>query len=278
MNEDPSFGGIRPPVNPAWEGQSIFDGLAIHAHQGLFDAELKQGTARTLNPVRGAAAFGVVLGLIILLETLTLPLVATDPAIHIIIGVALIPALVIKLGYSGIRFVRYYREDEETVRIGPPFPLARVIAPLLVATTVLLVGSGLEMTFAGPTSFSVTFLAPAHFLIAIVWYVLLASHGYVYWRRSQRSIRRDLAQVLHRFRSREGARMRIGLALVSLIIGAALATPVHSEISRWTQAAKDPSTITAAPVPLTYYSPYARKLGEKRHALKYKIGLENRTR
>jgi hypothetical protein len=267
---------VRPGVNPAWEEHSFFDNLAVLAHQSLFDAEFARAKPRPLSAARGAAFFGVVLLLFTALETLSLPFVASDPAIHIIIGVALIPALVFKLVYSGIGFARYYREGEDSVRYGAPFPLAKAITFALLAATVLLVASGLEMTFGGPTSFSMTFVAPVHFLIAIIWYLLLAMHGYVYWRRSKRSVSLDFGAVINRVHNRQGARGRITLALLSLILGATLAIPVHSEITRWTQAARDAKATPAAPTPITQYSPYSRKLGERRLELKYKIGLENR--
>ena len=65
-------------------------------------------------------------------------------SVHVFLGVLLAGPLAIKLGSTGYQFLRYYTGSPAFVRKGPPRVALRVLAPLLVATTLLLIGSGIR--------------------------------------------------------------------------------------------------------------------------------------
>lgn len=65
--------------------------------------------------------------------------------VHFFVGFLLMPLIVIKLASVGYRFGAYYLRDAEYHEAGPPPWLARLLAPLLVASAVVLFGSGVEM-------------------------------------------------------------------------------------------------------------------------------------
>ncbi len=48
------------------------------------------------------------------------------------------------------RFVRYYSGSAPDVRKGPPAPLLRVLGPLVVLTSVAVLGTGIMLAVAGP--------------------------------------------------------------------------------------------------------------------------------
>ena len=102
-----------------------------------------------LNPdgnERLTAAVGVLLLVPIAVELATILLgVHTFMSLHVFVGVALIPPVLLKLGSTGWRFARYYTRSRAYVAHGPPQLAMRLLAPLLVAATVILFGSGVAM-------------------------------------------------------------------------------------------------------------------------------------
>ena len=71
-------------------------------------------------------------------------------SVHVFVGVLMAGPLAVKLASTGWRFVRYYAGSPAYVREGPP-PLAlRMLAPLLVASTLAVVGTGFALVVTGP--------------------------------------------------------------------------------------------------------------------------------
>ncbi|HEU0315871.1 MAG TPA: hypothetical protein VFR49_01000, partial [Solirubrobacteraceae bacterium] len=62
--------------------------------------------------------------------------------VHLFVGVLLVPPVLLKLGTTGYRFVHYYAGTRRYRRKGPPRPALRLIAPVLVLTTVAVLASG----------------------------------------------------------------------------------------------------------------------------------------
>jgi len=68
---------------------------------------------------------------------------------HVFIGMVLVPPIVLKIGSTGYRFVRYYSGSPAFRRKGPPPPLLRLLGPFVVVLTVTLFSSGIALLFAG---------------------------------------------------------------------------------------------------------------------------------
>lgn len=252
------------------EENSLFEHIFDHASFDRLDEERARESPRAIAVARGVALGGVALLVLSALEVLT----ALDLRIalfwHIVIGVVLIPMLVLKLGLATWRFASFYRSSSPAhVRSAPWLPL-RLLAPLLVVVTVLVVLSGAELTFAGPTSFSDTFLAPAHFLLAGIWLVLLFIHTFAYSKRSLHSSGHDLRGALAR---RSGSLLRTGLVVVALAAGVALAYTALGQARAW-QHAMDTGTRLAAIAdrqPVPGYSPRSLADGRRRQATHLRI-------
>jgi hypothetical protein len=90
-----------------------------------------------LNPdgnERLTAAVGVLLLVPIVVELATILLgVHAFMSLHVFVGLALIPPILLKLGSTGWRFVRYYTRSRPYVAHGPPQLAMRLLAPLLAA-------------------------------------------------------------------------------------------------------------------------------------------------
>lgn len=69
---------------------------------------------------------------------------------HVAIGALLIPPALLKTGSTGWRMVRYYTRNRPYVDAGPPPMLLRLLGPLVVVSTLGLLGSGVLLVLLGP--------------------------------------------------------------------------------------------------------------------------------
>jgi hypothetical protein len=122
---------------------------------------------------RLTAATAVVL--VVLLAALGVTILSIHRLIwwHFLLGMLLIPLVLLKLGSTGWRFVRYYRGSPEYVRRGPPLLPLRLMAPLVVAATVAVFGSGVALLVVGPAGGILVGLHKASF---VVWFAVTALH------------------------------------------------------------------------------------------------------
>jgi hypothetical protein len=106
---------------------------------------------------------------------------------HIVIGLLLIPPVALKLVSTGYRFLRYYTRDAAYVAKGPPHLLMRVLAPLLVAMTLIVLGTGVAMLALGPGSHRDVLLG-LHKTSFVLWFFLMSVHVLVYAPRLPRLV------------------------------------------------------------------------------------------
>src|ERR1700719_865897 len=95
---------------------------------------------------RLTAAAGLVLLILTLIELGTIVFgLHQFLSLHVFVGFVLIPAVLLKLASTGWRFARYYSRSDAYRAHGPPKLGMRLLAPLFVAATVALFGSGVAM-------------------------------------------------------------------------------------------------------------------------------------
>jgi len=92
------------------------------------------------------------LGLLIafLAELVTLLDVTGLISWHIIIGVLLVPPALVKTATTGWRILRYYTGNRAYRQAGPPPLLLRLLGPVVVLTTLAVLGTGLALIAVGP--------------------------------------------------------------------------------------------------------------------------------
>lgn len=175
-----------------------------------------EGTGRVgvVGNQRLTALASAVLFVLFLVILATLPLIRQLLQVHIVVGVLLLGPLVIKLGTTGYRFVRYYTRSPEFVSAGPPRLTLRILAPLLVVTTLVLVGSGIADLATGPAMAGP--FTEVHDLSAMAWIVLSSIHVFAYIRRSVRRGADDVRDHEHV----EGRRPRLITVAVGVAAGA----------------------------------------------------------
>jgi hypothetical protein len=105
--------------------------------------------------------------------------------LHFIVGFLLIGPVLLKIASTGYRFVRYYAGSAPYVRKGPPAPVLRVLAPLVVLMSVAVIGTGVVLALVGPGSGPWLFLHKATF---ILWFGVMTIHVVNYAPRLPRML------------------------------------------------------------------------------------------
>lgn len=180
---------------------------------------------------RLTAMTGVTLLGLLFIEGLTILAIRTLLVPHIFIGFLLVPPLMLKLGSTGYRFVRYYTGNRRYRAAGPPNPLLRLLAPLLVLTVVVLIISGIMLLVTGPQD------GPwrrIHILSFIAWFGVMSIHVLAY---AGRAIHLTWLDLVSRGRqAAAGAVTRRSLLLASLVLGVAIAIAVLPLDNTWVHA------------------------------------------
>ena len=173
-----------------------------------------------LGGVRGneilTAAAGAVLVVLVLAEAATTLDLRGLLREHLLIGLVLIPPVILKLGSTGYRFVRYYTHDAAYEEKGPPMLLLRLLAPVLVLSTLALFVSGVLLLAAGQVSRTLLQIHDVSFIVfAIAW----VPHVIWYLPRTVRSLRTDWRDMARRAFPGAGVRA----TLIALAVGSGLA-------------------------------------------------------
>jgi succinate dehydrogenase hydrophobic anchor subunit len=129
---------------------------------------------------------GFVLLLLLFAEGVTVLRVGALVVPHIAIGAALLAPVALKLSTTGWKIVRYYTHAPDYVRAGPPPMARRLLAPVVMVTTVGLLATGIGLMLIGPGSTGrLSFLHKAFFAL---WFLAMAVHVLVHVARSLRSV------------------------------------------------------------------------------------------
>lgn len=178
---------------------------------------------------RMTALAGAVLLVLILVELVSAAYLRTLLSVHVFFGVLLVGPLVVKLGSTGSRFLRYYTKSPAFVRKGPPHLALRVLAPLLIATTLVVIGSGIGLVVTGPTQAGP--LLPLHGFSVLVWLPLIAIHVFAYIWRVPRLVADDWSKPSAE--QAPGRGRRLGMNLGVLLLGAIAAILLLPASAPW---------------------------------------------
>jgi hypothetical protein len=156
----------------------------MHSKAGTAPRYERGGVLRRLPGADGNERLTAITGavLLVLLAVEGFTLVALRPLlpVHFFVGMLLVGPVVLKAGSTGYRFVRYYSGAPDYRRKGPPNPLLRLIGPVVLLSSLAVLGTGVLLAFAGPGNQQFLFLHKASF---VIWFVLMAVHVLAYvWR------------------------------------------------------------------------------------------------
>jgi hypothetical protein len=120
------------------------------------------------------AVTGAILLVLLLVIGVTIVRIGQLLSVHLFVGLLLVGPVALKLGSTGYRFVRYYSGDAAYRREGPPLTPLRLIAPMIVLSTLTVFVSGLVLLFEGPSDRAQVLLI--HKVSFIVWVVFTSLH------------------------------------------------------------------------------------------------------
>ncbi len=123
---------------------------------------------------RLTAATGIVLIVLLAVIGLTLLRLRTLIWVHLFVGLLLLGPIALKMASTGYRFVRYYASSPAYVERGAPAWILRMSAPVVVASTLAVFGTGVALLLVGPGSAGL--LRPLHKASFILWIAVTALH------------------------------------------------------------------------------------------------------
>jgi hypothetical protein len=174
------------------------------------------------------SASAVLLTVLLIAEGLTIVHMGGLVNAHMFIGMVLIGPVVLKLASTGYRFVRYYTGSRPYRAKGPPPLPLRLLAPVLVATTLAVFVTGVLLLIAGHKSDT---LLLVHKVSFIVWGAVFAVHFLAYVPRVMRSLLADWGAA--RREAVPGAGLRGLLLTAALGGGAALGLSLLGAMEAW---------------------------------------------
>jgi hypothetical protein len=150
---------------------------ARHRHRRAPSADGAAGNERL------TAMTGAVLLALFAAEGLTILRIHRLLSVHFFLGMLLLGPVALKVTSTGYRFVRYYGGSAPYVRKGPPALPMRLLGPLVMATSLGVLGTGVMLALAGPDSGQWLFLHKATF---VLWFGVMTIHVLVYAPRLPR--------------------------------------------------------------------------------------------
>jgi hypothetical protein len=199
----------------------------ISESQPAAGAPRRERTGGAEGNARLTAATAVVLLALLTVEALTLLSLQSFLSWHIFVGMLLLPVVALKLASTGHRFLRYYAGRRDYVSAGPPILVLRMLAPLLIATTIALFTTGVLLAALGPGSGVVLKLHQASF---VVWAGALSLHVLAHALRVPRLVGPDL----HGGRGVQSAGLRLALVAGAVATGLVVALATLPWIEPWT--------------------------------------------
>jgi hypothetical protein len=134
--------------------------------------------------------------------------------VHVGLGFALIPILLVKLGSTGWRAVNYYFDRDPYRAAGPPWLLPRVMALPLTVCAVAATISGVVLWVTGTDRGA---WATVHIYSAVSLAVVVVAHLAIYTRKAFRASTRSLEEPT----TTRQERLMVWALLVALVVGAA---------------------------------------------------------
>lgn len=191
----------------------------------------EQGAEGADGNARLTRSAGLVLLVALFLEGITLLEVSDLIALHIFLGLLLIPPTALKIASTAYRFFRYYTHSPAYVSHGPPHPVLRMTAPLLIVFTAAVLATGVALLVVGPERPGLN--PAAHKASFILWFAAMALHVLGHLKEVVVLRRRDWLPRADRARPR-GRGLRRGLVAMSLVAGIALGAALLPAASAWT--------------------------------------------
>jgi hypothetical protein len=193
----------------------------------------RRADAGAAGNARLTAANAAVLLVLLAAEGVTILRVRELLSPHVFIGVMLIPPVLVKVASTTWRFARYYTGAPAYRRKGPPPVLLRLLGPVVVILTLVLLFSGVGLLLVSRPWLSL--LLKVHKASFVLWFGAMTVHviahvGEVFRLAPRDWLRRGRREVT-------GAGARQWLIAVSLVAGVMLGFLLLGQVGHWLSAA-----------------------------------------
>lgn len=211
--------------------------MNAHARTSRASTRPAERASRAAAGVEGnsrlTASNGVLLIGLLAVEGVTILSVRQLITLHMYLGILLVGPVLLKAASTLYRFARYYRGAPAYRRKGPPHPILRLIGPLVILSTLAVLGTGIGLIFTGPGHREP--LLTLHQGSFIAWLALMGIHVLGHLREAATACWRDLRPARADPAAKHRA-IRAGALVIALIAGVGLATALMPSASSWTHA------------------------------------------
>ena len=219
------------------DGARVAGGAARPGHGAASPRTRPAGVGRRRGPRRDGVeanarltgSTAAVLLVLLAVEGVTILRIVPLLGVHVFIGMLLIPPVLLKIGSTTWRFAKYYMGDPEYRRKGPPLPLLRLLGPVLVVLTLLVLASGVALLF-GPVG-SRGILLLVHQGSFVIWLIVLALHVLGHFVDTARLAPRDWYWRTRR--EIKGAGLRRWLVATAVALGMIVGAVTLPQVGPW---------------------------------------------
>jgi hypothetical protein len=153
--------------------------------------------------------------------------------LHFFVGMLLIGPVLLKIGSTVYRFIRYYTGSAPYVRKGPPSLVMRVLGPLVILTSVGVIGSGVMLAVTGPGNGQWMLWKSLHQASFILWVGVVTIHVLNYAPRLPRMLAARVGRPAGGRAELFSGSGRWLMLCVSLAVGIAIAALTAHLSSKW---------------------------------------------
>ena len=172
---------------------------------------------------------GAVLFVLLAAEGVTVVQVKQLVSVHVFIGMLLVPFVLLKTASTTYRATGYYRGDAAYVEKGPPPMILRLTGPLMVLSSLAILGTGIALVALGR---SARWMRDIHRISFFAFALFIAIHVLGHLRETPDLAiadvrdRHDAARV-------KGARVRTALLGVTLLVALGVAIVSLGWVGDW---------------------------------------------
>jgi len=180
---------------------------------------------------RLTAMTGALLLVLLAIEGVTLLRLHSMLTLHFFVGMLLIGPVLLKIGSTGYRFVRYYTGSAPYLRKGPPALPLRLLGPMVMVTSIGVIGTGaaLALVRPGPSPWLL-----AHKLFFVAWFCVMSVHVSWYVPQLPRLLGASSPHLAQARQALAGAGQRWLLLAGALAIGLVVAVATAHLAGSWT--------------------------------------------
>ena len=181
---------------------------------------------------RLTAVNGVVLLVLLFVEGITILEIHGLITLHVFVGFILVGPVLLKCATTIYRFARYYSRDPAYVRRGTPPPFLRVLGPLVIISSVAVIGTGAGLLAVRPGQADL--LLFAHKATFVVWFGVMALHVLGHLTEAAKTARREMRPAMGDPATRRRLARTVAL-IAALVIGVGVAATFTPNATAWVQ-------------------------------------------